>query len=153
MPRGIKWAGVPSLKGLVAPSGNQPSPRWFTLGAIVESLVHGHCDRGTVMRTVDVLYPGWEAFYRKLGIPALPRALGGSGLYRGVPRLRSFPRSVRLAAKIAVFGKGSKTSKDVFLRPWADAPSDRDLSNFVKEDRKRAMAFVTCCRSKSSCKP
>jgi len=56
---GVEWYGQPSLKGLVAPSGNRPLPRWLTLGGIVESLVSGHCQRATVMRVVDVLYPGW----------------------------------------------------------------------------------------------
>jgi hypothetical protein len=55
---GVAWFGTPSLKGLVAPSGNRPLPRWLTLGSIVESLVSGHCPRATVMRVVETLYPG-----------------------------------------------------------------------------------------------
>jgi len=149
--KGIKWFGTPSLKGLVAPSGNRPLPRWLTLGSIVESLVSGHCPRSTVMRGVDVLYPKWNEFYRKYAIPALPQCLGGSGLYRGDPKLRRFPTSIRLSAKIAAFGRSSRNHKDVFLSKWASAPTNKAIEALVRKGTKEALTEVSLCRSSKSC--
>jgi len=117
--KGIRFFGSPSLKGLVAPSGNRPLPRWLTIGSTVESLVSNGILRSTVMSVVDVLYPKHKAFYFSKGIPALPRQFGGSGLFRGNPRLRTFPKSVRLSAKICVFGKSLKSDRDVFMSQWS----------------------------------
>jgi hypothetical protein len=150
---GVRFFDSPSLKGLVAPSGNRPLPRWLTLGSTVESLVSNGISRPTVMRAVDVLYPGHTAFYFSKGIPALPRQLGGSGLFRGDPRLRSFPKTVRLPAKICVFGKSLKSDKDAFASLWSvrvEMPDIRPIADFWYE---RNLNSATFCRYGKSCAP
>lgn len=103
------------------------------------------------MRAVDFLYPGWKKFFHHLGVPQLPQRFGGCGLFVGDPRLRSFPISVRLSAKISVFGKSLKTDNDAFSNLWQPSNEDPVISRKTKKEVDKRMKQIMFCRGNKSC--